>query len=57
MVLNEDRNPEETEEVMVSGSIKDASSSSVSTQSVRMELRPNSKSEPALFPHYNSIRK
>ena len=43
IVLAEHRNPEETEEGMVLTSLKDASSSSVSTVSVKMESGPSLK--------------
>ena len=39
-VLTKWRNPEETEEVMTSGSSKDVSYSGVSMESVRMESKP-----------------
>ena len=43
-VLTEHRNPEETKEGMASASPKDASSSGLSTESVRIESRPCTKS-------------
>ena len=46
-VLIKCRKPEENEEVMTSGSSKDACSSGVSIISVRMESRPCSKSATA----------
>ena len=39
MVLTEHKNPEEAEDVMISGSSMDASSSGVSVESVGMESR------------------
>ena len=39
-VQNENRNPEETEEVLASDSSKDASSSNISMISVRMDSEP-----------------
>ena len=47
IVLIEWRNPEETEDVMASGSSKDVSNSSVLRESVRMESKPCSKSATA----------
>ena len=44
MVLTKQKNTEENEEVMISGSSKDASSSDVLMESVRMESRQCSKS-------------
>ena len=40
IVLTEHRNPEETEDVIASGSSKDMSNSGVSMESVRMEFKP-----------------
>ena len=42
-VLTEQRNPEETEDVMTSVSSREASNSGVSSESVRMESKPCSK--------------
>ena len=46
-VLNEQRNPEETEDVMASGSSKDVSNSGVARELVRMKSKPYSKSATA----------
>ena len=48
-VLTEWRNPEEMEDVMVSGSSKDVSNSGVSRESVRMKSKPCSKPATAWF--------
>ena len=47
IVLTKWRNPEETEDVMASGSSKDVSNSGVLMESVRMESKPCSKSATA----------
>ena len=47
IVLTEQRNPEEAKDVMASCSSKDVSNSNVSTESVRMESKPCSKSATA----------
>ena len=47
MVLTKWRNPEETEEVMASGSSGEVSNSGVLNESVRMEYNPYSKSATA----------
>ena len=46
-VLTKQRNPEETEDGMASGSSKEASNSGVSRELVRMESKPCSKSAMA----------
>ena len=46
-VLTEQSNPEETEEIMASGSSREVSYSGVSSESVRMESNPCSKSAMA----------
>ena len=46
-ILTKQRNPEETEEVMTSGSSKDMSNSAVLMESVMMETKPCSKSATA----------
>ena len=46
-VLTEQRNPEETEDVMASGCSREVSNSGVSSESVRMESNPCSKSATA----------
>ena len=46
-VLAKQRNPEETEDVMASGSSKDVSNSGVLMESVRMESKSCSKSATA----------
>ena len=43
-ILTEQRNPEETEEVMTSDALKELFNSSVPMESVRMESKPCSKS-------------
>ena len=52
-VLTEQRNPEETEEVMASGSSREVSNSSVPSESVRMESHPCLKS--ATVPGENGL--
>ena len=47
IISNESRNPEETEDVMASGSSRDVSNFGVSMESVRMESKPCSKSATA----------
>ena len=47
IVQTEQRNPEETEDVMASGSSKEESNSDISMESVRMKSKPCSKSATA----------
>ena len=47
MGTNQAEKPRETEEVMASGSFREVSNSSVSSESVRMESKPCSKSATA----------
>ena len=47
IVHTKQRNPEETEDVMASGSSKDVSHSGVTMESVRIESKPCSKSATA----------
>ena len=49
IVVTKQRNPEETEDVMASGSPKDVSNSGVLMESVRMESNPCSKSATAWY--------
>ena len=46
-VITKQRNPEETEDVIASGSSKNVSNSDVSMESVRIESKPCSKSATA----------
>ena len=52
-ILIEQRNPEETEDVLVSGSSKEVSNSSVSSESVRMKSKPCLKSATAWSKRHN----